>query len=202
MSVNTVGERQATMELGVVTINNQRYVAILHFMTDEGQNRQITHEMVSTKSVALKLFNDVVGPYNEGSVLAHVSSGGFSSGDTIIKTHETLNTKVAWNKFISHLKYPQMDGAEPPDLALLDGINKIEFARELCDKIYNASNANSSFPSLNDQEQAFLRTRDLYKFPKLLSRQYDLNELSILQALAPDQTMRAARANLQTLDSD
>ncbi len=204
MSIKAVSNSQATMNLGFVTINNERYMAILHFRTDDGKNRPITKTMMETRDVALKLFQNVITPYEEQAVVEKVSEAGFFSKSRLITSHEALKTENAWKKFIGHFESPLKleDEEEDEDrleledsthvellnLRLLNGIDEKEFAQGLYDKIFNAYNENdvdnSVFPRLTEQEKVFLQSRPIGQFANLLKGKFDLDELSDLQNLA------------------
>lgn len=196
MSINPVNDSQATMNLGVVTINNERYIAILHFKTPEGENRLITENIKKTHKVALGLFQDVINKYAEDQVVEKVSEAGFSSNGKLIASHEDLKTTQAWEAFIAHLNSPMMlDDEEDDDkvgtqettsvdllnLGPLDNINDNKaFGWALYKKIRDAKD--QPFPTLTDIEKLFLQDpeRVVYQYPQFLAGKHDAKELNYL----------------------
>lgn len=197
MSIKPVSDSQATMNLGVVTIQGQRYAAILHFKTDEGDNRAITQNMFATRDVALRLFQDVITPYNQSKVVEKVSEFGFFEGSEEIMSHENLNTTEAWQKFIRHLNNPQKleddeeaieeiekgTHVELVDLSPLDDIQDDKaFARALYEKIraHHEAYKDETLPELNALEKLFLGHGVTFIYPKFLAGEFDARELNNL----------------------
>lgn len=190
MSTTAVSNSQATMNLGVVTINNERYMAILHFRTDEGANRLVTDNMKKTRDVGLRLFQEVIKPYAEMQDVKKVNAEGFFN-TKLIKSHEDLETQDAWKRFILHFESPlkledeeedklelkDSTHVELVDLSPLDEItNDKEFARDLYNKIKDAK----PFPDLNQKEKLFLQYSTLYQYPQFLAGQHNDRELNNL----------------------
>ncbi len=97
-----------TMNLGVVTINNTHYMAILHYKDENGTDCPVPDHVRKASKVALKLFEDVLKQYSDQAVITRVDEEGFSNQDSRISSYASTE---AWQAFVRHLEYPNVPGA-------------------------------------------------------------------------------------------
>ncbi|MBP7074657.1 MAG: hypothetical protein KBA81_04655 [Rhabdochlamydiaceae bacterium] len=96
-----------TMNLGVVTINNTHYMAILHYKDENGADCPVPDHVRKASNVALKLFEDVLEQYSNQGAVTRVDEAGFFNRESRIAPH----TSEAWETFVRHLEYPNVPGA-------------------------------------------------------------------------------------------
>jgi hypothetical protein len=193
----------STMSLGVVMVDNQPYIATLHFRTPEGTDRPITDAVVKVKSTAHKLFQEVVANRPLGSTsLANrgciVSRNGFGcEAENSIPVAHTEASQRAFEKFLALLDNPalalHMNGVRgveveltPIDLTLLQGVNLKQLGNSIYEKIWEAYQTQPQvFPQLDDQEKLFLKYGDPARenpYPGLLAGNFNLQELRKLKS--------------------
>lgn len=97
-----------TMDLGVVTINNTHYMAILHYKDENGADCPVPDHVRKTSNVTLKLFEDVLKQYSNQGVINRVDEKGFFNQDNQISSYASSQ---AWETFVKHLEYPNVPGA-------------------------------------------------------------------------------------------
>lgn len=97
-----------TMNLGVVTINNTHYMAILHYKDENGTDCPVPDHVRKASDIAKKLFEDVLKQYSNQGAITRVDEEGFFNQDNRISSYKSSE---AWQAFVKHLEYPNVPGA-------------------------------------------------------------------------------------------
>lgn len=163
------------MSLGVVIINNQRYMAILHYKNDDGTDRAIQ----DVAEDVIERLNAVVKDYSQPSILHEISREGFwTQGNDPLAY--TASQQKAWRAFLRALDI------HPKELPEIKG-QELEMARNIVRK-FREVKENPVIVELDDIEVNFLRTR-LFPLPNLAEGILKIDELNTLSSLVAAYTV-------------
>lgn len=162
---------QSTMRLGVVTINNQRYMATLHYK--DGVFKDTSEK---TRQVALALFKEVVGERKLPATL--VSREGFWLRENI--TPFDAKTETAWKNFMEAFKDSDVELFEMDEVKG----HEREIGARIVEKFYTQmDDENPANVELDAVEVNFLKTRRNKPLHTLASGKLNHDELNYLIAL-------------------
>ncbi len=166
-----------TVNLGIVTINNKRYMAILHF--DNVPKDYPVEGIQKTHEVATRLFQNVVDRYSKKGTVTQVSEQGFLRREKgVFLTHEKAKSQKAWEEFVGCLgRELQM---EDIDRIILQEIDPKSLAEQLYHKIKAAQDQTKEFPRLTEEEKTFLSVGTTLPFNQFLTGEFDDSELNDL----------------------
>ncbi len=160
----------SSMNLGVVIINNQRYMAILHFKNEDGTDRAIR----DVAEDVMERLNALVKDYSQPSILQEVSREGFwTQGQEPIVY--TAPQQKAWRAFLRALDI------HPTEMPEITG-HEHEISHGILVK-FEAVEESPEVVDLNDREVNFLRTRRT-PLKNLAEGVFNADELNTLEALA------------------
>ena len=157
------------MNLGVVIINNQRYMAILHYKNEDGTDRAIR----DVSNDVLQRLNAVVKDYGQPSILEGISREGFWTKDHPLPYNPAQ--QKAWRAFLRALDI------NPTEMREIAGREQ-EISRGILVK-FEAVEEHPEVVDLDDVEINFLRTRRS-PLRNLADGVFNIDELNQLEALS------------------
>lgn len=158
------------MNLGVIIINNQRYMAILHYKNEDGSDRAIR----DVAGDVIERLNAVVKDYKQPTILDGISREGFWTDDQDPLNYTPTQQK-AWKAFLRALDI------HPTEMLGIAG-HEHEISRGIIVK-FQAVEESPEIVDLEEHEINFLRTRQI-PLNNLAEGNFNYDELNRLEALA------------------